>query len=59
MKDVFQKASQKTCTADGSSFNYTADSDKYVRINHLPDHCKDTTNQALELMQLFQKKWIC
>jgi len=56
MKDVFQKASQKTCTADGSSFNYTADSDKYVRINHLPDHCKDTTNQALELMQLFQKK---
>lgn len=53
MKDVFQKASQKTCIADGSNFNYTAENEEYVRINHLPDHCKDTTDQALELRQLF------
>lgn len=47
MKDVFQKASQKNCIADGSSFNYIAWSEEYLRINHSLDHCKDTTDQAL------------
>lgn len=55
MKDIFQKASQKTCIADGSSFNYTAESKECVRISHLPDRCKDTNDQALKLMQSFHK----
>lgn len=38
MKNVFQKASQKICIADGHSFSYTAESEDCVRMNHLPDH---------------------
>lgn len=53
MKDVFQKGSQKTCIADGSSFDYPTESEGYLRIKHYPDHYEDTTYQALELMQSF------
>lgn len=53
MRDVFQEASWKICIVGGNSFAHAALSEEYVRTTYLPDHCKDITDQALELMQSF------